>query len=115
MMLEFVGSSIINEDLNKIKIFACFKDKNLKNPGEIENLKPIIDEYISDVNDNNSYEVSYEALFPPKSEYFIIEFMKTTDLIDIITNAENDQLSSFEYAKDEFKTQIGNKLNMILK
>ncbi len=112
-MLEFVVSSIVNEDLNKIKIFTCYKDKNLTNPREIENLKPKIDEYISDVNENNSHEVSYEALFPPKSKYFIIEFMKTTDLIDVITSAKND-LSPFEYAKDEFQRQIINKLTMIM-
>ncbi len=113
-MLEFVVSTITNEDLNKIKIFTCFKDKNLTNTGEIENLKPKIDEYISDINENNSYEVSYEALFPPKSEYFIIEFMKITNLIDVITSAKNDQ-RPFEYAKGEFQSQIRDKLTMIMK
>jgi hypothetical protein len=112
-MLEFVVSSIANEDLNQIKIFTCYKDKNLTDPREIENLKPKIDEYILDINENNSYEVSYEALFPPKSEYFIIEFMKITDLIDVITSAKND-LSPFEYAKDEFQKQIKNKLTTIM-
>jgi len=48
-MLEFVVSSIANEDLNQIKIFTCYKDKNLTDPREIENLKPKIDEYILDI------------------------------------------------------------------
>jgi hypothetical protein len=114
-MLEFVFSSIANEDLNKIKIFTCFEDEDLTNHIIIENLKPKIDEYISDINENNSYEVSYEALFPPKSEYFIIEFMKITDIIDVITSAKNDQRDLFEYAKDEFQRQIKDKLTMIMK
>lgn len=114
-MLEFVFSSIVNEDLNKIKLFTCFADKDLTNPIVIENLKPEIDEYISDINENNSYEVSYEALFPPKSEYFIIEFMKTTDLVDVISSAKNDQSDFFEYAKGEFQRQINDKLTMIMK
>ncbi len=94
-MLKLVNTSLTKEDINKMKIFSYFVDEELKSPGKADLLTHKIDGYISEMNKNKEYTVSYGAIFPPKSDFFIIEFMITTTFLYIIEN--------YSYAKDPFQ------------
>jgi len=112
-MLELLETSLTVEDLNKIKIFAAFIDKNFTTHGKVDILKNGINKFISDINANKSFEVDYKAHYPPETDYFIIEFMKTTTLMKLMESAKNDQ-EPFRYAEGEFQAEIANKLQILM-
>ena len=94
-MLKLVNTSLTKEDINKMKIFSYFVDEELKSPAKADLLTHKIDGYISEMNRNNEYIISYGAVFPPKSDFFIIEFMITTTFLYII--------EQYSYAQDPFQ------------
>ena len=113
-MLELLKTSLTVEDLNKIKIFAAFIDKEFKTHEKADMLKEGIDEFVSDINKNNSYKVIYKAFYPPESEYFMVEFMKTTTLLRIMGSIDKHDQDPFRYAESEFQVEVGRKLQILM-
>ncbi len=117
-MLKLVNTSLTKEDINKMKIFSYFVDEELKSPKKADLLTHKIDEYISEMNGDKEYNVSYGAIFPPKSDFFIIEFMITTTFLYIIENYSYSQ-DPFKEAEirltDEVKNGLGTIMNSLNK
>ena len=116
-MLKLLKTSLTKEDINKMKIFSYFVDEELKSPEKANLLTHRIDKHISGINENNEYNVSYGAIFPPKSDFFIIEFMITTTFLYIIENYGYAQYP-FQEAEirltDEVMKGLGSIMNDII-
>lgn len=111
-MLEQVIMSCNIENLNEIKIFVAYKDKDIVTSDKKDNLIIGIEDFISRINENNSYKISYKAFFPPETDYFIIEFMKITTLPEIL-EANYDQVP-FNQAKRELADEVRGKLQILI-
>lgn len=93
-MLDVVKSSLTLEAINKIKIFSYFKDEEFRSPEKVDILKIRINDFVSKNNETNENKIEYEAVYPPESDFFVIEFMTTTTFIRI--------LKSYDFAQDQF-------------
>lgn len=107
-MFEATGSSHTIEALNKIKIFTTLVDKDFRADAEI--LKQKVKEFAG----NEPYPLEFDSVLIPEKGYFVVEFMKTTTLLNIIKSSVDLQNDPYKHAESNFQTDMQMALNKIL-